>query len=71
MASDKFPDAEKAAFWKGLSKCQRNQWLRSIFWARKEDFWIVFDPKCQVLEVEKEIEFSALPAAAQPTLKGK
>jgi uncharacterized membrane protein YkoI len=77
MVSDKVPVAVKQAFEKAYPSAKETKWdkegkdYEASFEQGKEELSVVFDAKGQVLEVEKEIEFSALPAAVQTALKGK
>lgn len=77
MASDKVPVAVKQAFEKAYPSAKETKWdkegkdYEASFEQGKDELSVVFDAKGQVLEVEKEIEFSALPAAVQTALKGK
>ena len=77
MASDKVPVAIKQAFEKSYPNAKSTKWdkegkdYEASFEQGKEELSVVFDAKGQVLEVEKEVEFSALPAAVQSALKGK
>jgi uncharacterized protein YxeA len=77
MVSDKVPVAVKQAFEKAYPNAKETKWdkegydYEASFEQGKEELSVVFDAKGQVLEVEKEVEFSALPAAVQSALKGK
>nr|WP_299417052.1 PepSY-like domain-containing protein [uncultured Emticicia sp.] len=75
--SDKVPAAVKQAFNKAYPTAKDTKWdkegndFEASFEQGKEELSVVFDGKGNVLEVEKEIEFSALPAPVQAALKGK
>lgn len=77
MASNKVPTAIKQAFEKAYPSAKSTKWNKegkdyeASFEQGKEELSVVFDTKGQVLEVEKEVEFSALPLAVQTALKGK
>lgn len=77
IASEKVPVAVKQAFEKAYPTAQKAHWdkegkdFEASFEQGKEELSVVFDAKGQVLEVEKTVEFSALPAAVQTALKGK
>lgn len=77
MASNKVPAAVKQAFEKAYPSAKSTKWdkegkdYEASFEQGKEELSVVFDVKGQVLEVEKEVAFSALPAAVQAALKGK
>lgn len=77
MSADKIPAAVKQAFEKAYPSAKSAKWdmegkdFEASFEQGKEELSVVFDAKGQVLEVEKEVELSALPAAVQVALKGK
>lgn len=75
--SDKVPATVKQAFNKAYPTAKATKWdkegndFEASFEQGKEELSVVFDGKGNVLEVEKEIAFSALPAPVQAALKGK
>lgn len=77
LASGKVPVAVKQAFEKAYPTVKSAHWdkegkdYEASFEQGKDALSVVFDAKGVILEVEKEVAFSALPAAVQATLKGK
>jgi hypothetical protein len=77
VASNKVPTILKQAFEKAYPSAKSVKWAKegndyeASFEQGKEELSVVFDAKGLVLEVEKEVEFSALPVAVQTALKGK
>ncbi|PLK44938.1 PepSY-like domain-containing protein [Emticicia sp. TH156] len=77
LAADKVPAAIKQAFAKAYPTAKAVKWdkegkdYEASFEQGEDELSVVFDEKGQVLETEKEIKFSELPAAVQQALKGK
>lgn len=73
----KLPAAVKEAFAKAYPAATALHWdkegkdYEASFKQEKESLSVVFDSKGQLLEVEKGIKASALPAAVQTALKGQ
>lgn len=77
ISAEKVPASVKQAFDKAYPTAKATKWdkegndFEASFEQGKEELSVVFDGKGNVMEVEKEIAFSALPAPVQAALKGK
>jgi uncharacterized protein YxeA len=77
MSADKIPAVVKQAFEKAYSGAKSVKWdkegndFEASFEQGKDEMAVVYDAKGNVIEIEKEVEFSALPTAVQTALKGK
>lgn len=77
LSADKVPAVIKQAFAKAYPAAKAVKWdkegkdYEASFEQGKDELSVVFDEKGQVLETEKEIKVSELPAAVQQALKGK
>ncbi|GHB60644.1 PepSY-like domain-containing protein [Persicitalea jodogahamensis] len=77
MKADKVPQAVRTAFAKAYPNVKDADWEKEDgdyevgFEQGKEEYSVVFDAQGNLLETEKEIKTTELPAAVQAPLKGK
>jgi uncharacterized membrane protein YkoI len=77
LSADKIPVVVKESFVKSYPTAKKIKWdkegkdFEASFENAKDELSVVFDEKGNIIEVEKEIEFSELPVEVQAALKGK